>query len=512
MLKKGILPVILFLITVLAASADAREWTIVGPRALGMGGAGVAVANDASASYWNPAAFGFFKRPEGGDYGSRNWSVMLDAGAGAQVHDDLGEEVNKIAEVNFDVFNNGTISDANAQNVSGFITLVNDLQQFRSDPNRALTITMHGALAAEVSSIGVGGYVFSDVSAKGNLDLVNIGPVAPGTTFTVASFSDPSNLGCSACSTTAGNFSAAATAVYGSNLNSLYSNLQGLGWTQSQATGFINATANGLQAAQANGTTIPSDIAAQVQNLAALGNTAANSGGAFANNNSSLLFRGLVVGELPITYGHTILSDDFAVGANVKFMRGRTYNAVVPVFNTKFQDALSTAKDSYKDSNNFGLDIGALYRFGDSLRVGVVGRNLNSPKFDVKSVDGGDNSAIKESAQVRAGVAYKPWRFLTLALDADLTKNNTTVSDGFKSQNIGGGLEANVFRILQLRAGAYKNIAESDIGFVYTAGLGVNLYVVNIDLGAAVSPQTTKIDNTTIPKEARVELAISSLF
>ncbi len=33
-----------------------------------------------------------------------------------------------------------------------------------------------------------------------------------------------------------------------------------------------------------------------------------------------------------------------------------------------------------------------------------------------------------------------------------------------------------------------------------------------LDLGAAVAPQTTKIDNTTIPKEARVELAISSLF
>lgn len=509
MSKKGIITLVLFLFAVLASPALAREWTIVGPRALGMGGAGVAVANDASASYWNPAAFGFFKRPEGGDYGSRKWSAFLNAGAGAQVHDDLGEEVNKIRNINFDLFNGGTISDANAQNVSDFITLINDLKQFKSDPNRALTITMHGALAAEISSIGVGGYVFSDISARGNLDLVNIGPVAPGATFTLADFTNVANLGCSTCSTST--ISATANSVYGAQgVASLQSYLAGLGWTSAQATGYINATANGIQAA---GGTVPSNIVAQAENAAAVGTTAANSnGGSIANNQSALVFRGLLLGELPITYGHTLLSDDFAIGANVKFMRGRTYNAVVPVFNTKFQDALSKAKDSYRDSNNFGLDIGALYRFGDSLRVGLVGRNLNSPKFDVKFAAGGDNSAIKESAQVRAGVAYKPWRFLTLALDADLTRNNTTVSDGFKSQNIGGGLEANVFRALQLRAGAYKNIAESDIGFVYTAGFGVNLYLVNIDLGAAVSPQTTKIDNATIPKEARVELAISSLF
>ena len=70
MLKRFLLASILFSTTfVVASSSEAREWTIVGPRALGMGGAGVAVANDATASYWNPAAFGFFKDSTGGEYG-----------------------------------------------------------------------------------------------------------------------------------------------------------------------------------------------------------------------------------------------------------------------------------------------------------------------------------------------------------------------------------------------------------------------------------------------------------
>jgi len=39
----------------LAPAAWATEFAIVGPRALGMGGAGVATTSDALATYWNPA-------------------------------------------------------------------------------------------------------------------------------------------------------------------------------------------------------------------------------------------------------------------------------------------------------------------------------------------------------------------------------------------------------------------------------------------------------------------------
>ena len=37
------------------AQALALEFVTVGPRAMGMGGAGVAVTTDALATYWNPA-------------------------------------------------------------------------------------------------------------------------------------------------------------------------------------------------------------------------------------------------------------------------------------------------------------------------------------------------------------------------------------------------------------------------------------------------------------------------
>src|SRR5579884_4543246 len=46
---------IAFLFAALPLRAPAVEFAIVGPRAMGMGGAGVAVTSDATATYWNPA-------------------------------------------------------------------------------------------------------------------------------------------------------------------------------------------------------------------------------------------------------------------------------------------------------------------------------------------------------------------------------------------------------------------------------------------------------------------------
>ena len=47
--------VVIFMGLMVPAQAMAVEFVTVGPRAMGMGGAGVAVTTDALATYWNPA-------------------------------------------------------------------------------------------------------------------------------------------------------------------------------------------------------------------------------------------------------------------------------------------------------------------------------------------------------------------------------------------------------------------------------------------------------------------------
>ncbi|MFI5346849.1 MAG: conjugal transfer protein TraF [Elusimicrobiota bacterium] len=55
-MNKTLSAVLAFLIA--AAPAGAVEWNTMGPRSMGMGGAGVALAQGPLASYWNPAALG----------------------------------------------------------------------------------------------------------------------------------------------------------------------------------------------------------------------------------------------------------------------------------------------------------------------------------------------------------------------------------------------------------------------------------------------------------------------
>lgn len=506
MLKKFILASILFSTVAAGSAAEAREWTIVGPRALGMGGAGVAVANDSTASYWNPAAFGFFSDGGKGEYGKRGWSAALDAGFGARVNEDLGEFVDRIANADFGAIQAGT----DLAEVPDFIELITDLKLFDDNPDRALTISANTALSVQVGRFGLAGYGFGDISARGDLDLVNIGPVTAGDptpTFTIAEITDPATYGCAPCATT-GYFSA-------SERTGLETYLAGLGWTAGQATDFINIVENGIDSLPP-GTALPasSEVVTQVENAATVANAAAGSGGTIDNNTSKLIFKGLAVAEVPLTYGRKI-TDDFAVGGNIKFMTARVYNTEVQILNqnTDFGDALSTALDDYTDSANFGVDLGAIYRFGDNLRFGVVARNINSPSFDMKPLVPGDKDSISEDAQVRAGVAWRPFKPLLVAADIDLTENDISVLSGAStSRMVSAGVEGNLFNFLQLRAGVYKNIANDDIGPVYTAGLGINLWAVNVDLGGAMSSGSTTIDGNEIPREVKVEFALSALF
>jgi len=93
----------------------------------------------------------------------------------------------------------------------------------------------------------------------------------------------------------------------------------------------------------------------------------------------------------------------------------------------------------------------------------------------------------------------------------DITENETTF-DGYDSQNISFGLEWDAFRTLALRAGAYKNIAESDIDWVYTAGLGINLWAVRLDLAGAFSTEEEEFDGDDYPSEIRLAGQISVDF
>jgi hypothetical protein len=118
---------------------------------------------------------------------------------------------------------------------------------------------------------------------------------------------------------------------------------------------------------------------------------------------------------------------------------------------------------------------------------------------------------VKIKPQATAGIAFIPFETLTIEADYDLTKNETVLTD-YKTQNFSAGLEWDAFRFLAFRAGTYKNMAESDTGWVYTAGLGLNLWAARLDFAAAMSPDKVQFDGEEVPKLVKASAQFSIDF
>jgi hypothetical protein len=261
----------------------------------------------------------------------------------------------------------------------------------------------------------------------------------------------------------------------------------------------------------------PSELQTAVDLLETVATTSGSSSN-LDDNTTTVVMTGFGVGEIPFTYGYAI-NDNIALGGNIKVMQGRVYGNQVLVFDDDSGELMSETTENYNDSTNFGIDLVVLARY-NHFAFGLVGRNLNSPKFDgftkVVVLSNGETSTvsaddIRIDPQVTAGVAYFPWDTVTVEVNLDLTENKTAFRD-YKTQNLSLGLEWDALRFLALRGGIYKNMAESDVGLVYTAGLGVNLWAARLDVAGVFSEDKYTYDGEDIPQETRVAVALSVDF
>jgi hypothetical protein len=196
--------------------------------------------------------------------------------------------------------------------------------------------------------------------------------------------------------------------------------------------------------------------------------------------------------------------------------------------NSGTSSMLKDYKSNTASSIRPGIDLGALWRVNEMYpavplhpRVGLVIRNINSPKFaqPAQALADGESSTYVLNRQIRSGLAISPMHFWNIALDLDLTKNNTPVS-GFDSRMFGLGTEINVFNRswlnIPLRAGLTKNTADSASKWAYTAGFGLNFLHVVLDVGGAVSTDRVQIksdtNNTTIPANVSGAVQLGLVF
>ncbi|OGW37017.1 MAG: hypothetical protein A2X58_09905 [Nitrospirae bacterium GWC2_56_14] len=363
--------------------AWAAQFSVVGPRALGMGGASVASVNDSTAVYWNPAALADFRRVD----------IRIPASIGARDHVDLEDKWDRIRNI-----------DALVQ--SGNLAAINETRSLLDDLNKPKSGADLDGSAGLLVSVPIG----NSAIALSGLGLMNAGIYPTVDTLnTSATFPAPDFVG---------NNNSAAT---------------GIGMT-------------GVEPAIS-----------------------------FSTSFGSMLF----------------------VGANAKMIYAKTYVHSELLRSDTFDTFEDNFDRSETSTNKASADAGILFKPMEQFAIGLVGRNLNGPIFPVSGIFAvkdpatgavslsSDRKEIKLDPQYRAGIAWKPLQTFTLAVDYDLSKNKT-FTPGFEDQTLAVGLEKTLFsEYLNVRLGAYKNLAENGTKAVYTAGLGFRIFALRLNVAGA---------------------------
>ena len=242
-------------------------------------------------------------------------------------------------------------------------------------------------------------------------------------------------------------------------------------------------------------------------------------------NTSKLIVKGIRIIELGAGYGRELSAvPGVYLGGNLKLMNGQVGYAdyLVLQHNDNTADINASLKNGAQTSSSFGVDAGALWdvtkTFDGAIlhpRVGLVGRNLNSPKFQQPptAVAAGAGGKFAVKPQARLGLSLTPFHWWNLAADLDVTRNQTPV-DNVASRQLGVGTEINIFNRswinIPLRAGLSRNLAESGSGTMLSAGAGLNFLHIILDFSGSVSPKT--IDTQSQGKTAKIPREVAAAF
>ena len=224
------------------------------------------------------------------------------------------------------------------------------------------------------------------------------------------------------------------------------------------------------------------------------------------NGTTHVDVKGLALLEVPVSYAKAfgLKQGELSVGGSLKFMRGSTF---IKRTDIDSEDNADEKLDDYKkDSSNVGLDLGLLFKPSKvkNLSVGLVARNINSPKFD--TIDGG---SLKADMQLRTGLLYDYSEKVELAMDLDLTSNETFIPK-YDSQQLGMGVNYKPASWVSLRAGLMQNLANSNEGLIYSAGFGIGVQALSLDVAAQMASKSGSYDGEDIPKFAKVNVALVS--
>jgi len=405
-----------------SGEAAAEEWTILGPRALGMGGAGVAVVNDATASHWNPAALA--KRP--------GFAVDIAAGINLSAEGGIIKEADELYDTVSEKGDHGyTLEEAinELDNPKGGYADEAAEVKAKSDALSDILDALEKVPDLNKDAQGILGEAYGGMLIRYN----NFGFSATGLGYAAA---DPYvNLGdASGWNLVEGEADVEAQfeTMYGTDLDNVGGNTfsttggtqladdlgtllgEGTSLTQTEANNAANELV--FLADQAGVDLDDPTIQAIIKNVAegtALATIATTDGDVFADN-AGVEIKSLQIQEFRVSYARSFLSESLSVGVNIKALEGKTLYYKYSMRDLKEGEDIVDEITEEKNANTttqYDADIGILYTPFEKLSVGLMAKHLASPEFDFISEAGTD--AVKLEPQIRLGVGLMRLHSLT---------------------------------------------------------------------------------------------------
>ena len=425
-------------VLLVAASLQAYEFQPLGFKATAMGGTGVASAPGSLAGYYNPALLGL----------DRN-SIDISIGGAVQVRDNgLLPKVQKLSDDGFiDAIDNVADSFESFTIVAGVSeedeeAILSGIETIKTMDGQSIQLQPNLFFGAQIMGFGIGLYALTEATV-----IPNINNDYDELIFKV----DDSYVG-------------------------------------SHLYGEYNPTTNYFT---------PSTQEAYESSSIQYG---------VEEGEHELEIMSLAVLQIHISYGHNfaIPTGSLSVGGSLKLMKGYTYNKTYTIDDEDIAMTMEDIQDDATESSAVGIDAGVIYSPDavESLRVGLVLKNVNAPTFEAEN--GEKKVDININPMARLGLSYMLLDSLEVAADMDLNENETLDSK-VKSRMIGVGLGWHPVSWFNLSGGLMQNSSNSSDGTIYTGGIGLG----PLDIAAQVSSNTNTYEGESVPSYINLMASLS---
>lgn len=245
-------------------------------------------------------------------------------------------------------------------------------------------------------------------------------------------------------------------------------------------------------------------------------------------NDSTLLVKAAVVGELGLGYSRPVLTrdtGDLTAGVRLKYYEVRLARDAQLLINSTGAQSTLKASQTYTSNTGVGLDVGTLWT-AKRYRVGAWVNNINGPSFQYNTITsaeltaaGYSNSAImnqltgdltyKMKPQLEMeGAFYSDSQNWVLNATLDGNKVQDPVGRDFQWATLSAAYATSSWWIPGIRVGYRANLAGSKLSYV-TGGLTL-FKALSLDI--AYGLQSISNSGTTIPRSAMINLGLNMTF